>query len=220
MTADNSIPGLDQVWSVYVGDYPDYVQLVVEFEDGVLITDAPAHRSKIILQWVRGKFGKDAKWIVPSHHHRDHAGGIGDYAAAGAKLIVPDIARRFYETANNGSVDIVTFTEDHPFLLRDRNVQFRSMWKDEGPHARDWTYNVAMRGCLTSEKNDTAVFYIVDVISPGTEPGMRWDLGYARQWLDWLDWVVVDGAAKGCDIDWQSRGLCYWEHDRGLDEGG
>ena len=185
MVAYQILPSLKGVWSVYIGDYPDYVQMIVEFADGVLVTDAPAHRSKTILQWVKEQFGKDVKWIVPSHHHRDHAGGVADYVAAGAKVVVPEVAKRFYEAVNNGSVEILTFTEEKPFTLRDGNVQFRSMWKEESPHARDWTYNVAMKDCPSSKHNDTAMVFIADVISPDSGPGTRCDLGYARQLLDW-----------------------------------
>ncbi|KAL9034853.1 MAG: hypothetical protein Q9214_006855 [Letrouitia sp. 1 TL-2023] len=194
VTATHPVAGLEHVWSVYVGEYPEYVQLVVEFRDGVLVTDAPAHRSTVLMQWVEETFvGKKVKWVVLSHHHRDHAGGVGDYARRGAKVVVPEVARRFYEQINGREVEIVGFTEDEPFVVRDGEVQYRAIWREEGPHSRDWTYGVAMRECASSTGGDMAVVYMVDVINPGSGPGTRWDLGYARQWVDW---AMADGLPR------------------------
>ena len=156
------VAGLDKVQAVYIG-YADYIQLVVEFEDGVLVADAPAHRSKILLQWISETMNKNVKYVVPSHHHRDHAGGVGDYVAAGAKLVIPEVAKEFYSYVNAGDIQVITFNETAPFVLKDKNVQFRSMWHDEAPHARDWTYAVASKACPSD--------------------GLSWDTGYARQWL-------------------------------------
>lgn len=193
VTATHPVAGLEHVWSVYVGEYPEYVQLVVEFRDGVLVTDAPAHRSTVLLQWVEETLRKQVKWVVPSHHHRDHAGGVADYVRRGAKVVVPEVARGFYEQVNGGEVEVVGFTEDEPFVVRDGEVQYRAMWREEAPHARDWTYGVAMRECASSKGGDTAVVYMVDVINPGSGPGTRWDLGYARQWVDW---AIEDGVPR------------------------
>ena len=78
---ENPIPGLKEIITLYIA-YPDYVQLLVEFENGLLITDAPPHRSKIILDWVESNMnGKHITHVVPSHHHRDHAGGVDDYVS-------------------------------------------------------------------------------------------------------------------------------------------
>jgi glyoxylase-like metal-dependent hydrolase (beta-lactamase superfamily II) len=71
------------------------VQLEVELEDGVLVTDAPAHRSKAILEWVAETIGKPVKYIAPSHHHHDHAYGVGYFLAAGATLVVPEAFCQF-----------------------------------------------------------------------------------------------------------------------------
>jgi len=174
---------LPQVSSVYVG-YPDYVQLMVEFDDGVLLTDAPPHRSIILIDWIATNIGKPINYVVPSHHHHDHAYGVGDYVRMGAKLVVPEVARDFYGKVNNGNVEIVTYNQTHPFVVRDENVQFRSVWKDEAPHARDWSYGIATAAC--PGKGDDVVVFNADVWSPGAESGadgLRWDTGYARQWL-------------------------------------
>ncbi|ETR97499.1 hypothetical protein M419DRAFT_91426 [Trichoderma reesei RUT C-30] len=180
------IPDVPQIMAVYVG-YADYVQLVLNFTDGVLITDAAPHRSRILIQWVKEMFNKTVTHIVPSHHHRDHAGGVPDYVKAGATLVVPDVAKRFYSSINNGHVKFATYNESNPFVLKDENIQFRSLWRDENPHARDWSYGIATSACPAED--EAVVAFVADVWSPDPDDGgmgdaVRFDIGYARQWLD------------------------------------
>lgn len=189
------IPGIPQIMAVYVG-YADYVQLVLNFTDGVLITDAAPHRSRILIQWVKEKLNKSVTHIVPSHHHRDHAGGVPDYVKAGAVLVVPEVAKRFYSHVNGGNVSFATYNEKHPFVLKDANIQFRSLWGDENPHARDWSYGIATSACPAA--NEGVVAFVADVWSPDPDDGgmgdaVRFDIGYARQWLDA---AVEDGLPR------------------------
>ncbi|KAL7931776.1 hypothetical protein V8C35DRAFT_329443 [Trichoderma chlorosporum] len=190
------IPSIPEIMAVYVG-YADYVQLVLNFTDGILITDAAPHRSRILIQWVKETFNKPITHIVPSHHHRDHAGGVPDYVKGGAKVVVPEVAKKFYSTVNNGNVSFATYNEQSPFVLKDANIQFRSLWRDENPHARDWSYGVATSAC--PEKKDDVVAFVADVWSPdqdaeGAGDALRFDIGYARQWLDA---AVDDGLPRG-----------------------
>jgi hypothetical protein len=186
------IPDVLRIRSVYVG-YADYVQMLVEFSDFLLITDAPPHRSKILLQWISENIGKPVRYVAPSHHHHDHAYGIADYAAAGATLVVPEVSVDFYSKINNGNVSFVTFNETHPFILKDQDVQVRAFWHHEAPHARDWSYSIASKACPVD--GDGVLLFNADVWSPSAEgvEGLRWDTGYARQWLDQ---AVVDGIPR------------------------
>ncbi|PTB72112.1 hypothetical protein M440DRAFT_1473064 [Trichoderma longibrachiatum ATCC 18648] len=190
------IPDIPQIMAVYVG-YADYVQLVLNFTDGVLITDAAPHRSRILIQWVKETLNKNVTHIVPSHHHRDHAGGVPDYVKAGATLVVPDVAKRFYSSVNDGHVKFATYNERIPFVIKDENIQFRSLWRDENPHARDWSYGIATAACPA--EGEGVVAFVADVWSPDPDDGgmgdaVRFDIGYARQWLDA---AVEDGLPRG-----------------------
>ncbi|KAL6712908.1 hypothetical protein ACLMJK_009463 [Lecanora helva] len=184
------IPSIPAIKSVWIG-YADYVQFLIEFEDGFLVTDAPPHRSRIILEWVSQNSDKKITHVVPSHHHHDHAGGVDDYVAAGASLVVPEIAKRYYAKVNGGHVNFTTYTQSQPFILSDGKVQFRSFWHEDAPHAADWTFAMVTAACPT---NDTAVaLFVADVVDPGdsslfgegyeTANAVRWDAGYARQWI-------------------------------------
>lgn len=193
------LPGIRDIMAVYVGQR-NYVQLVVNFSDGLLVTDAPAHRSHIIIEWAKNKFNKSITHVVPSHHHHDHALGVVDYAAAGATLVIPTVAKDYYSKVNGGNVKVQLYTEQSPFVLRDGNVQFRSFWRDDNPHARDWSYSVATRAC--PQKNDTVVAHIADVWTPqpkgsGLGNALTFDIWGARQWLDN---AVRDGIPKSAVV--------------------
>ncbi|KAK5053341.1 hypothetical protein LTR84_002315 [Exophiala bonariae] len=180
-----------QIMNLYVG-YPDYIQLLVEFDDGLLITDAPGHRSKIILDWVaQNMHGKKITHVVPSHHHRDHAGGVADYLSAGAALVIPEVAKEFYQNLPGGPFTVITYNDAAPFVLKDSQVQVSSFWLDESPHARDWSYAVASHGCQISD----VVVFNADVVNPGQGPVAKWDTGAARAFLrNAIDRGVPRGA--------------------------
>lgn len=184
-------PDQKQIMVVYVG-YPDYVQMLVEFEDGLLITDAPPHRSEIIVDWVKNNMnGKRITHVVPSHHHRDHAGGVNDYIDAGATLVVPEIAAELYNLTGKVA-SMITYTEERPFVWKDSNVEFRSYWKEGNPHARDWSFGVAA-SVDPSHDEDFAIF-CADVIIPGTD-ARNWDTGVATTFIkDLIDAGVPQSA--------------------------
>jgi glyoxylase-like metal-dependent hydrolase (beta-lactamase superfamily II) len=65
--------------------------LVVEMRDHLIVFDAPVSdwHSNWILAAARAKYaGKPVKYLVLTHHHMDHAGGLRAYAAQGATIVV------------------------------------------------------------------------------------------------------------------------------------
>lgn len=183
------------IQALYVG-YADYVQMLVEFEDGLLITDAPAHRSKVVLQWVKENMkGKKITHVVPSHHHRDHAGGVNDFLAAGAILVVPEVAKSFYQSVNNGNFKMTTYSKDRPFVKQDSNVIFQSFWHEDSSHSHDWTYATIAPRCKngSNKRSEDFVVYNVDVVNPGPGAALRTDIVHAREFL--LS-AIMDGVPK------------------------
>lgn len=161
-------PSFRYIMQLYVG-YIDYVQLLVEHEAGFIITDAPPHRSKIILEWLAlNRPDKRITHVVPTHHHSDHADGVIDYVRAGAKLVVPDVARNYYQQGdtNKTQYHIVTYDDEHPFVLKDRLIDFRSYWAHDNPHTEDQVFPVATRANATD--SDPFILYEADIVNPGS----------------------------------------------------
>lgn len=53
LSATNPIESLPNLWALTFKDSPAYSQMVMEFEDAVIVTDAPPHQSHLVIQWVQ-----------------------------------------------------------------------------------------------------------------------------------------------------------------------
>ena len=73
------------VWAIQAGGY---WTLVAEFQDHVLVVDASSSGASDVLTRVATLApNKPVRWVVPTHHHSDHFGGVRAYAAAGATTV-------------------------------------------------------------------------------------------------------------------------------------
>jgi glyoxylase-like metal-dependent hydrolase (beta-lactamase superfamily II) len=83
------------VWQITGGSHNT---MVVEQSNGLVIADAPLYneRSEAILAWAKLQYpNKPVKWVVLTHHHDDHVGGLRAFAAEGAKILVGATAESF-----------------------------------------------------------------------------------------------------------------------------
>jgi len=65
-----------------------YWTLVAEFQDHLLVVDASSGGALDVLKRVATLApNKPVRWVVPTHHHSDHFGGVRTYAAAGATTV-------------------------------------------------------------------------------------------------------------------------------------
>ena len=88
----------DHIWFIPGGAN----SLLAEFNDYVVVIDAPANeaRSLAVMAEVRKIVpGKPIKYIINSHHHFDHAGGLRTYVAEGATVITHNSNTKFFENA-------------------------------------------------------------------------------------------------------------------------
>lgn len=69
---------------------PNYNQLAVAFDDYLLVVDAPFNGvvSDTILAMLGKRFpGKPVRYVVPTHFHFDHMGGLPSYVEVGARVV-------------------------------------------------------------------------------------------------------------------------------------
>jgi glyoxylase-like metal-dependent hydrolase (beta-lactamase superfamily II) len=77
-----------------------YNVLAVAFADHVLVAEAPidaALSEKLIAEIGKVAPGKPVRYLVQSHHHQDHLGGIRGYIAAGATIVASPEAKPLIE---------------------------------------------------------------------------------------------------------------------------
>ena len=87
----------DGVWFLNLGNPQS---LLVEFSDHLVIIEGPTgdERSMATMAEARRMLpGKPIKYLVNTHHHSDHAGGIRAYVSEGIPIITHETHKRYYE---------------------------------------------------------------------------------------------------------------------------
>ena len=76
--------------------------LAVEFKDHIVMLEGPTSeaRSLAVNEVVRKTVpGKPIRYVVNTHPHYDHAGGLRTYVAEGATVVTHEVSKAFYEQA-------------------------------------------------------------------------------------------------------------------------
>ena len=74
--------------------------VVIELQDYLVVVEAPLYeeRSESVLAAIKERFPtKPIRYVIPTHFHNDHSGGISPYLAAGATVIAPAASAAHYE---------------------------------------------------------------------------------------------------------------------------
>ncbi|KAG5808927.1 hypothetical protein H9Q74_014347 [Fusarium xylarioides] len=189
----NIVPGLPNAhWLIINDDFLGVKQFVIEFENHVIVGDAPPQWTKQVIEWIDKSIGKPIKYLWPTHHHRDHSGGAAEYVKIGAKLIVPEIATSYWSSIPGA--ELITFNETHPYIHSDSKHQAWFIWEEQATHSIDWSYAFITEKCPTNESG------IAVIEADAWHPGMpdanndRWEM---REWLGQLD---KDGLPEGAYV--------------------
>lgn len=73
--------------------------LLVEFKDYVAVVDAPNNESRslaVIAEAARLVPGKLVQYVVNTHHHFDHAGGLRTYLSQGTTIVTHESNKQYY----------------------------------------------------------------------------------------------------------------------------
>lgn len=76
-----------------------HATIVVEMQDHLVVVEGPLYEARTapVVKSIKEKFpNKPIRYVIPTHHHLDHAGGIRAFMATGATLVVPFSAKEFY----------------------------------------------------------------------------------------------------------------------------
>ncbi len=76
--------------------------VAVEFKDHLVVIEGPQNEERslaVIAEVKKAIPTKPIKYLVNTHYHFDHSGGIRTYAAEGATIVTHQLNRKFYDTA-------------------------------------------------------------------------------------------------------------------------
>src|SRR5438093_1321573 len=95
------IASFDVAKGIYHIKGSDHHSMAVEMKDHVIMVEAPffEERSVAVIKAVEEKIpGKPIKYLVVTHFHIDHSGGIRAYAAKGATILMEETNAPFLKT--------------------------------------------------------------------------------------------------------------------------
>ena len=148
--------------------------LLVEMADHLVMVDAPVSDAQSI--WVvnaaKQRFpGKPIKWLVLTHHHMDHTGGMRGVLAEGAILVVGQGAAQHYRKVlaapmnRNPDMKPMDFTKVQILEVPESHVMTDSNGRQVVAYAMQ--DNPHAKGLLTVYVPDVKLGYVTDVWSPG-----------------------------------------------------
>jgi glyoxylase-like metal-dependent hydrolase (beta-lactamase superfamily II) len=149
--------------------------LIVEMRDYLVVFDAPVSdgHANWILNAARAKYpDKPVRFLVLTHHHMDHAGGVRAFAAQGATIVVGQgngehlrrvLAAPFTRNPDLGSRDLTatSIVEVGDRRLFNDGTREVGVYVIENPHAA---------GLVIGYVADARLGYVTDIWSPGAGP--------------------------------------------------
>ncbi len=100
------------IWHIAGGSHNS---VAIEMQDHVILVESPLYdtRAAVVLAEVKRLVpGKPIRFVISSHHHFDHAGGLRAAVADGATLLTSDSAMPFFQkafaTPNRIAPDLLT----------------------------------------------------------------------------------------------------------------
>ncbi len=178
--------------------------LIIEMKDFLIVTEAPLYeeRSQVVISEIKQRWpNKPIKYLVVSHFHNDHIGGIRAYGEIGATIIVGSQTKDHYEAifkaphtvfpdayqVNPVDVTIKTIEAGHDMILTDgtRNVRL---------------FDVANRhaiGTVVPFVEDANLVFVSDLYSP-----QFFAQAIPQLFLGWSEDLLAALTVSPLDIQW------------------
>ena len=147
--------------------------LVVEMSDHLVVVDAPVSdaQSMWLVNTAKSQFpGKPIRWVVLTHHHMDHAGGVRGLLGEGATLVVGQGSYKHFNdvlrapTTRNPDMKVMDLTRvpimevPQSHVITDGKGRQVMVYAVDNPHAK---------GMLMAWVPDAKLGFVTDIWTPG-----------------------------------------------------
>lgn len=145
--------------------------LIVNMKDYLVVFDAPYGelQSRWTIDAAKAKYpGKPIKYLVLTHHHMDHTGGMRTYVAEGATVVVPAPDKAYFEKDVRAPRTIVPDAlQMHPRPANIVEVKDEMTLKDDTEEVRIIALdNPHVHGMVFGYLPKENVAYVTDLVSP------------------------------------------------------
>jgi glyoxylase-like metal-dependent hydrolase (beta-lactamase superfamily II) len=145
--------------------------LIVAMKDYLVVFDAPYGelQSRWTIDAAKAKYpGKPIKYLVLTHHHMDHTGGMRTFVAEGATIVVPGPDKAYFENDVAAPRTLVPDElQKKPAAATILEVKDQMSLKDDTDEIR--IYNISnphVQGMFIGHVAKGNVLYVTDLISP------------------------------------------------------
>jgi glyoxylase-like metal-dependent hydrolase (beta-lactamase superfamily II) len=146
--------------------------LIVAMKDHLVVFDAPYGEalSRTVIDLAKAKYpGKPIKYLVQTHHHMDHSGGLRAYVAEGATILVAAPTRAYFNrTLRNPRTVANDAQQTARKPIRLTEVRDQMTLKDDAGNEIN-IYNIKnphADGYLLGHVVKDNIVYVTDLISP------------------------------------------------------
>ncbi|MDO8793492.1 MAG: MBL fold metallo-hydrolase [Vicinamibacterales bacterium] len=146
--------------------------MLVELKDYVAVIEAPNNEARslaVIAEAERLAPGKQLKYVVNTHHHFDHSGGLRTFLSAGTTIVTHDSNKQYY-------LDIL-FNPAPRTLYPDRMAEFNPMyWISRRPapiETVEGAANTTGKYVITDGERIVEVIHVQDMAYELGDPALR-----------------------------------------------
>ncbi len=135
-----------------------HATIVIEMRDHLVAVEGPLYEARTapVVKSIKERFpGKPIRYMVSTHHHLDHSGGIRAFMAEGATMIVPFSAKDFYTR-----VAKAPHTRQPDSLERNRRAVVIEAFGGAARVLTDGSRRVEVYPMPTSHAEDIVVVYL------------------------------------------------------------
>jgi glyoxylase-like metal-dependent hydrolase (beta-lactamase superfamily II) len=135
-----------------------HATVVIEMRDYLVAVEGPLYEARTapVVKAIKDRFpGKPIRYVIPTHHHLDHSGGIRAFMAEGAVMVVPFAAKDFYTR-----VAKAPHTRQPDSLERNRRAVVIEAFGGSARVLTDGSRRVEVHPMPTSHAEDIVVVYL------------------------------------------------------------